>query len=240
MQTTFIPVQVLHEFDSHFVGADLKRLAHGNDGNDYAIKRLEDHPLMPLCEWVGYHLSRACNIPTPDFAVLNRNDDTPAFGSRIDPAARQLTDSGAFTIAGYFAPHTAMLGAIYTLDAFLPNDDRHGRNFMLRPTLQGEHLNAFDFARGWLRTGLPMGDLSCLDNSQTSQWWAHFSKNLKVVTSAKVVDKIASLPDNWLNAVVTESPYQWYSTVDLNALNAAWQTQRITRLSQATTWLNAH
>lgn len=85
MQASFLPVRVLREVDSTFDGADLKRIARGEDGFDYAMKRIQEHPHLPLCEWVSYHLCRAVGIQTPDFAVLDCGDTLPpAFGSRIE------------------------------------------------------------------------------------------------------------------------------------------------------------
>ncbi len=90
---SMLSVNVLHEVDSStlgFDGADLKRIAHYDDGHDYAMKRVEDDHRLPLSEWVSYHLFKACGIPVPDYAILIRGQLPPAFGSRLVHGSSQI------------------------------------------------------------------------------------------------------------------------------------------------------
>ncbi len=53
MQSSFLDIHVLYEVDSSYYGKDLKKLARGDDGFDYAIKRLSDGPYIPSANgWV--------------------------------------------------------------------------------------------------------------------------------------------------------------------------------------------
>jgi len=108
-QIPLFDVNILNEVDStgRLDGVDLKRVAQCDDGYDYACKRLQDGGAIPLCEWVGHHLWRACGLLTPEFAVLHYSDDSaPAFGSRIELLANQISsNAGVYAIGQFFREH---------------------------------------------------------------------------------------------------------------------------------------
>lgn len=221
-------------------GADLKWVAHGDDGNEYAMKTLDDHPLLPLTEWVCYRLWRACGLAVPECAILVSPEGlAPAFGSRLDLTARQLPKKfDILTVAATFERHGAALGALYPLDAFLPNPDRHGRNMMLRPQLTGESLVSIDFSRAWLITGQPCGDLAALaPDCQTTQWWRYFRDSLYVKADFTALDKVAALPDTWMSDTIAQTPPQWQAGIDLDAVNSFWQKERRARIDSAKIWV---
>jgi hypothetical protein len=219
-------------------GADLKVIGHCDDGFDYALKRPEDGVLLPITEWVCYHLCRAIGIATPDFAVINRAGASPAFGSRWEQNASQLTDLQPFSIATFFAPHIARLESIYTLDAVLPNYDRHGRNMMRRHTSAGDLLLAFDFSRAWLQTGTPFGDLASLNGSHTGKWWDYFHSTLSANCDDATLAKIEALPANWLCAVFRVAPTEWVKPIPIRATLRFWKHARADRCAAAAKWLS--
>ena len=239
-QTSFLTVQVMYEVDSSrfFDGADLKRVARGDDGNDYAMKRLTDHPLLPISEWLGYRLFRACGLKTPDYAVLYHDDgQPPAFGSRIDLTTRQIAkDPNAFTVAGFFGPHLDELGRIYPMDAFLPNPDRHGRNLLKRVTLTGDELLCFDYSRASLVTGLPFGNTDSMNNSLTAQWWQHFRRNMAVQADHSALNRVQELPNDWIIKTLNEAPDPWLGGVDPVTIDAFWRNNRDHRIDFSKNW----
>jgi len=239
MQSTLLPVRVLREIDSTFDGVDLKRIAQGDDGFDYAMKRVQEHPHLPLSEWVSYHLCRTVGIQTPDFAVLDCGSmGPPAFGSRIEPNKQLDKNPGGFTVIGFFRPFQDALSPVYTLDAFLPNNDRHGRNMMIRVTTGGQTLLAFDFSRAWIMSGLPFGNMASLDATcHTAQWWTSFKSIFGIQRSAETLDRICSLPDKWLDDCVNSTPDAWRNDLEWEATRHFWSTQRKERAEQALAWL---
>jgi|JI6StandDraft_1071083.scaffolds.fasta_scaffold392273_1 hypothetical protein len=239
MQASFLPVRVLREVDSTFDGADLKRIAQGEDGFDYAMKRIQEHPYLPLCEWVSYHLCRAVGIQTPDFAVLDCGDMLPpAFGSRIEYTKQIDKNPSSFTVTGFFLPFKESLSPVYTLDAFLPNGDRHGRNMMLRVTPGGQTLLAFDFSRAWIISGLPFGDMASLaPECHTAKWWAAFKIFCQIEKSTETLDRLCNLPDNWLENCVKNTPEAWRKDIEWDATCHFWSTRRRERADQALAWL---
>lgn len=239
MQSSLLDIQVQFEIDSSYDGKDLKKIARGDDGFDYAIKRLVDGPFIPISEWVGYHLWQECGLLVPEFAVLHYADgQPPAFGSRMQLAATQLKkDHNKLTIAGFFRPHVQALSLTYPLDAFLPNKDRHGRNFMERPTLTDPNLLSIDYSQAWLCTGLPAGDLSKLGGSQTAEWWRHFKHRMGVTSNWAALEKAVNLPDDWIINILNRAPSAWLQGVDTAGIEAFWKNDRTTRMQLAKDWI---
>lgn len=240
MHSPLLPIHVEHEMDATFGGADLKRIAKADDGHTYAVKRLLDHPTLPLCEWVGYHLCRAVGVRTPDFAVLQyRDGKDPAFGSRFVADPREIKkDPSTYEAARFFSAHHASIAKTYPLDAFLVNLDRHGGNFLLSRLTGGESLLAIDFSRAWVRFGEPFGDTEALRDSQTSRWWSFFKRHLNVTADLGVLQRIATLPDDWLRRVVESAPGSWASCVDLQGTYDYWETHRASdRIEFVKRWL---
>lgn len=243
IQSSLLSVTVLRISPSASVGldgADLKWVAYGDDGNEYAMKTLDDHPLLPLTEWVCYRLWRACGLAVPECAILTSKIGLPpAFGSRLDLTTRQLPKKfDALTIASTFGPHKAALGLLYPLDAFLPNPDRHGRNVLLRPQLMGESLVSIDFSRAWAITGEPFGDPNALTpDCHTTKWWRYLRDNLQVQASFLALDKVANLPDNWMSETLAQTPTSWQAGIDLEAVSNFWKKHRPARTHSARMWL---
>jgi hypothetical protein len=240
IQQRLYPVNLKYELPKgpSIDGADLKVIGHCDDGFDYALKRPEDGQFLPITEWVCYHLCRAVGIATPDFAIVNRAGALPAFGSRWEHDASQLEDLQPFSIAAFFAHHIARLASIYTLDAALPNVDRHGRNMMTRHTSAGDVLLAFDFSRAWLQTGTPFGDLSRLNGSNTSEWWSYFHSTMSVNRDDMTLAKIEDLPAKWLCAVFRGAPAEWVKPIPIRATLRFWKHDRTGRCADASKWLS--
>jgi hypothetical protein len=239
MQTGLFPVFVENELPSTFEGEDLKVLAKGDDGHTYALKRVDEHPMLPLCEWVAHHLCRATSIRTPDFAVLYYRDGTPpAFGSRLVPEPRQVNkDPGSYEMSTFFGAHLKSLAPVYSLDAFLINCDRHGRNFMLAQGIGGDVLLAFDFSRAWLRWGEPFGNTEALRDSKTQKWWATF-KRMKTQPDCAPLDKISALNDDWLEKVIDAAPSEWVNGINKQVVLEYWKTRRTSdRVKFAKLWI---
>jgi hypothetical protein len=230
MQTSLVPVYVDHELDSSFGGKDLKRIAKCDDGRTYALKRLEDHYTLPLCEWVGYHLCRVVGIRTPDFSIVHfRDEKPPAFGSRILLEKRQIIDDPlSYNIANFFGRHLKAVSSIYAIDSFFINTDRHGRNFMIESEPGEDTLLAFDFSRAWLLYGEPFGNQEALRDCTTSKWWKTFKK-LKAVVDHVPLEKIESLSGDWLEKVILAAPQEWSERMNIDKSIEFWKTEGLQR-----------
>jgi hypothetical protein len=234
MQTSLVPIRITQQLPSSQGTADLKTIGLGDDGFEYALKRLEDHPLLPISEWVGYQLSRAVGLFTPDFAPVWLDDDTPAFGSRWEQAAQIGVPPHPVELAHYFGGSMRPLNeSIFAVDAFLPNEDRHGRNFMWRTTSVGAVPLAFDFSRAWLMTGLPFGGHPLQSNSTTLAMWSYLKAQFGYQVPAQVFQKIALLPNDWLQRVLDAAPSHWLVGFDPKPTIDFWMQHRQQRCTEA-------
>lgn len=234
-------VRVQFEVDSRQLGldgADLTRIARGDDQRDYAVKSLETDAALPLTEWVCYHLWRDCGLATPDFAVLEYADGRPpAFGSRFEALARQVRrDPDAYTIAGFFAPHLRGLSRVYPLDGFVTNPDRHGRNFVERPEIAGAVLVCIDFSRAWVTAGAPFGSETAMRTCQSLAWWRHFRDRMGAKADDAALPAVQELDTGWLERTIFGAPPQWRDHVDVDAACGFWRESRVQRILFAREW----
>jgi hypothetical protein len=198
------------------------------------LKRLADHPLLPISEWVGYHLSRAIGLATPDFATVWLDEHTPAFGSRLELVQQLGLPPSLIQIAKYFGPDLrAATEPIFAVDAFLPNDDRHATNFLWRDTAAGLVPLAFDFSRAWLTGGLPFGKFPLGENDHTIQMWQYLKSTFSYARPEVAMRKIVELPDDWLEMVLASAPPQWLDGFDIKPTIDFWKIQRSARCNAA-------
>jgi hypothetical protein len=234
MQTSLVPIRIINELPANLDTADLKTIGLGDDGFTYALKRLQDHPLVPICEWVGYQLSRSVGLFTPDFSVVWLNQETPAFGSRWEDVVQIGLPHNPLEVVRYFGGSMRQLvEPIFAVDAFLPNIDRHGRNFMWRKAFSGPIPIAFDFASAWLRTGLPFGIWPIPGEAKTMNSWHYFREQLDYQLPVQTFQKIMDLPDEWLERVLIAAPKQWLASFDVESTISYWVKQRYERCNQA-------
>lgn len=234
MQSSLIQIRIVQLAPASFGSADLKYVGLADDGFEYAIKRLDDHPLLPITEWTGYHLSRSIGLFTPDFAPVWLDDDTPAFGSRLEAVQQLGNPPDPIEVVRYFG--SAMrsdIEPIFAVDAFLPNEDRHSRNFMWRTTSTGLTPLAFDFSRAWLLSGLPFGSFPLGGATNTLKMWKHLKEHFGYSPPADAFRKIAGLPDDWIAQVLTAAPHQWIARFDPGPTIDFWVHHRKKRCADA-------
>ncbi len=242
-QSGLFEVNVIWETDSTalFDGADLKRIARGDDGRDYACKRIADGPTIPISEWIGYQLWRACGMLTPDFSVLRYSDGSPpAFGSRIELQANQVKNNpDHYSIIGFFRPHLRTVSLAFPLDAFYINPDRHGRNFLERPTLTDPELLCFDFSRAGAANSNPWGDEQSMATCNTAAWWNFFKNLMKASVDLTALQRASQLSDAWFEEQLHAAPSEWTSPIRIDEAVHFWHASRHARAEFAKQWASA-
>lgn len=234
MQSSLLQIRIVQLAPASFGSADLKYIGFADDGFEYALKRLTDNPLLPITEWTGYHLSRSIGLFTPDFAPVWLDDDTPAFGSRWETAQQLGVPPDPIEVARYFGPDMKHgIEPIFAVDAFLPNDDRHARNFLWRTTTTGPTPLAFDFSRAWLLSGLPFGLFPLAPTTNTLGMWKYLKGHFGYAAPADAFQKIAALPNDWIEQVLYAAPHQWVATFDPQPTIDFWVHQRQKRCADA-------
>jgi hypothetical protein len=234
MQHSLIRIKITQQIPANLDSADLKVIGLADDSHQYALKRLADHQLLPITEWVGYHLSRAVGLATPDFAPVWLDEETPAFGSRLEQIQQLGLPPNQIQIAQYLGPSMrAATEPIFAVDAFLPNEDRHARNFMWRTSVTGNTPLAFDFSRAWLIGGLPFGAFPLNSEHATMRMWDYLKNTFAYSSPVLAMKKIESLPDDWLDNVINAAPPQWHAGFDIASTITFWKTQRQARCASA-------
>ncbi len=229
-----IAIKIIQQIPANLDSADLKVIGLADDNHDYALKRIEDHHLLPITEWVGHQLCRAVGLATPDFATVWLDDQTPAFGSRLEQVQQLGLPLNLMQLAQYFGSDMrAATEPIFAVDAFLPNDDRHARNFMWRTSTIGVVPLAFDFSRAWLVSGSPFGSFPLNNTHNTIQMWAYLKNNFSYTAPALTMQKIEALSNDWLETVLQAAPPQWIAGFDIKPTIDFWKTQRRARCTAA-------
>lgn len=230
MQSSLIPIKIIQQIPANLGSADLKLIGLADDSHQYALKCLADHHLLPITEWVGYHLSRVVGLATPDFAAVWLDDQTPAFGSRWESAQQLGLPLDRIQIAKYLGPEMkAMTEPLFAVDAFLPNSDRHARNFMWRSSATGNVPLAFDFSRAWLISALPFGAFPLEVGDATIEMWRYLRDTFSYAPPVEAMNKVGALSDDWLEKVMDSAPPQWTDGFDRKPTIDFWKTQRQSR-----------
>lgn|GEM_PF-2685775 len=233
MQNTLFPIDIIQQFPSTGSTADLRLVGIGYDNHQYALKTLNDSPLLPISEWVGHHLCNSIGISTPDFAIVKLLDQSLAFGSRWNFSTTQLPKvPSMLDFNHYVTPFKQELAEIYATDLFLPNEDRHMRNILYRQGVTGLVPLSFDFSRAWVSLGLPFGtELS--KTTRTFEWWSYLKKEFNLLPSLDTLKSIEGLPNTWLEDVLSAAPSSWVSSFDTTESVNFWKTKRTERCNYA-------
>ncbi|MDD2749816.1 hypothetical protein [Acidithiobacillus sp.] len=147
-QQALFPIEIVKE-EQYSRTLHLKVVGETISGDQYAIKTTQDAPLLPLTEWFCYELCGRVGIPTPGFSVVKRPNGDLALGSRIDRDTVLVGewDVDPMKIYMLLKEIGSELSAIYALDWFLPNPDRHANNILCRTMPDGRKVPlAFDWS----------------------------------------------------------------------------------------------
>lgn len=201
----------------------------------YALKTVEPHqPHLPLTEWLCYHLCGLAGILTPDFAVVRRIDGTEAFGSRWEESAKEFSPgkvSGA-QFSAWLAQSRSDVSAMFSLDAFMPNIDRHFGNMLFVQTGQRLRALAFDWSRTRMFEPWPWPE-KC-NSAAAWQWLASTSPPFVDLheTAAKMA-RIQSITGAQVEAILQAAPALWRDNFDCQAAGLWWQTHKDERVKNA-------
>lgn len=238
MQSGLFPVDIIREMTPSKLTADLRCIGDGSDGHRYALKRLEDGPLLPATEWVCYTLCRLVGVPTPDFSAVRRvATGDVAFGSRWEISVDEVNPADETRgpveaqVARLFSKSVAQQSAIFGVDAVVGNRDRHLVNFLFRKTAAGITPLAFDFSQAWVNLTGPFGELPWDKSSRSALTAAWLTSKgwLKPDQARTMVDRLMDLPDQTVENALESCDPSWISGYDWEPTLALW-AQRKSRL----------
>jgi hypothetical protein len=222
-QLPLLPIQLVDEQPAdRTVSKDLLFIGFDEQDRRYALKTVEPNaPLLPLTEWLCYHLCRLAGIITPEFSVVLRLDGSPAFGSRWEENAREFSPAkvSEADLLGWLQKTRADTSGMFVMDGFMPNPDRHLGNILFVQT--GARLRALAF--DWSRTAIfePWPWTNDCNSAQNWRWFKAIGntdaaafharlQRLQAVTDQQVLEILQAAPELWRNNVNIEFAAQWW------------------------------
>lgn len=234
-QISLIPVVLVDEQPADkSKSKDLLWVGLDEQDRRYALKTVEpDHPYLPLTEWLCYHLCGLAGILTPDFAIVKRMDGSDAFGSRWEENAKEFSPAKV-SEADFIIWLTRSQGdvsAMFALDAFMPNLDRHFGNMLFIQT--GERMRALAF--DWSRTRIFEPWPWLADCNSAIVWkWLTTNPNLtdlrEVATRMK---RIQSITGEQVESILLAAPELWRDNFDCAAAGEWWNSHRDQRAADS-------
>lgn len=235
-QMSLLPVVLVDEQPPE-PGASKDLLWIGLDEQDrrYALKTVEPgHKLLPLTEWLCYHLCGLAGIITPDFAIVKRLDGTEAFGSRWEEGAKQFSP-GKVSDAEFVVWLTRArsdVSAMFALDAFMPNDDRHLGNILFNQSGARLRALAFDWSRTYFFEPWPWQPTS--KSAMVWQWLMQSNPPLANPMETKArMDRIQAITGQQVESILEAAPELWRDNFDCAAAGRWWQSESFKRADLA-------
>lgn len=222
-QISLLPVQLVDE-QPWERSLDKDLIWTGSDEQDrrYALKTVEpENPLLPLTEWLCYHLCALMGVVTPDFSVVVRIDGSLAFGSRWESNARQFSpgrvSDAQFT--NWINETRADISGMFALDAFMPNEDRHFRNILFVDTGARLRALAFDWSRTrifspwpWPKNSKSWSAWNWLVTMKLNDMTAFESKLRRAceITGERIALILNSAPEEWRRGFEVDAAAVWW------------------------------
>ena len=204
---------------------DLKCVGYTQDKVRWAIKRETDKPGVPLAEWIGYHLCKHANVPTPDFSIVECPDGTLAFGSRWEQQFEQIgsATSEARKIE-LLTDHALEISSIHGVDLVTVNPDRHAGNFLFVPRADSTVCLAFDFSQAYPTHTHPFG--SKLPNCATMTIVIDVLKiylgKFDSMRASQTAHHIRSMPQVDFKAIIDSAPTEWFTITTATQILREW------------------
>lgn len=229
-QMSLLPIRLRDEFE-----ADRSRskdlLWTGIDEQDrrYALKTREpSNPALPLTEWTCYHLCQLCAIPAPDFAIVTRLDGSPVFGSRWETDVDQMVkdETPPPLLQLWIDEARDDVSAMFMLDCFLPNEDRHMGNILFRRAGRRRAV-AFDWSRTRLFDPWPLHPST---NTARNLEWLKRNGLYSRPAAEAVIERLREISHTDFRHILDLAPHGWSDSVSKDALEQWWRDRRHSRL----------
>ncbi|WP_462121344.1 HipA family kinase [Methylorubrum thiocyanatum] len=196
--------------------ADALGEVEADDNFRYHIKGDAHGRFVRASEWLCTLIAEEIGIAAPTPMVIQRIDGSLVFGSRRISGVAEETATRAYLAqpsnSNLGAPPVGLrplLSAIYALDLFIFNDDRHLGNYLSIDDQGTRRLYTFDFSRAmfwdWPWNGVPpVGS-----NTRMVGRLMRMLHGFDPVAAATVLDRIEGLPLATVEGFVKRMPEEW-------------------------------
>lgn len=237
-QLSLLPIRLVDEQPADPTQSkDLLWIGFDEQDRRYALKTVEhNHPHLPLVEWLCYHLCGIAGILTPDFAIVKRIDGSEAFGSRWVESAQQFSPGKVSDIEfiGWVSRTSADISAMFALDAFMPNDDRHLGNILFLQTGARLRALAFDWSRTQFFQPWPWGAAS--NSAKSWQWLLQLTPASAAASTAPIqthMGRLQAITGKQVEDILQAAPALWRDNFDCAAAGQWWQSNAHQRAQDA-------
>ena len=235
MSAHMFPLKLIRADPSSLGTADCDYIGRAEDGLDYAVKTVTKNPATPAAEWFCYKLAAFCNIATPQCAQILMPDSSLAFGSTWDGGVvndfviKQHIIDGTLS-AGLLADR---LSAIFALDLFVYNPDRHFDNYLFIHGRAEYAVKAFDFSQAWTANGWPLPGLLLPTACNTMNTYKALvvRQPFDLAAAKSVLAKLRTIPVTSIASILGEMPPAWMAAQFRADISKWWDSvDRTTRI----------
>lgn len=221
--------KALIEFPPTGLTADCMGEVEADDGARYHIKGDANGVPTRASEWIGTLLAEEVGIQAPAAMPIELINGSQVFGSRRISGAADDTATTTFLLApassNQLAPVRGLgpiLSAIYALDMFIFNVDRHIGNYLSVDDNGVRRLFAFDFSRSmfctWPWQGVPPPNCNTRRTAALLRQLHGFDPAVASVT----LDRLGSLSPTTMEGFIKRMPADWLPRELLNEFMAWW------------------
>lgn len=235
MQLSLIPITLEHE-EPHdpASSADLKWVGWDTSGQRWALRTTGDpRPDAPMIEWLCYHLCQQCGVRQPDFGVVQRPNGELAFGSKWADNTWQYAPARTpqLQLESWLRDSSADISAMFVIDAFLPNDDRHSRNVLFEATAARVRALAFDWSRARWFEPWPWEGSS--NSAQFLAWLKSANLGQDPNAARQCASRLKALSPQSLKEMLLAAPSAWRENMDIDAAATWWARNAASRADAA-------
>ena len=233
MQLPIFPLQITRTEPSPMANqsAICKQIGKCQDGYTYFLKTIAASPHIPASEYICTKMAEAVGLNVPYCTIAKMPTGELAFASQnIEPLLSPHTSiEYMLDNAPSLAPE---LAAWYAFDQFVGNHDRHIGNFIIK-TAPGISATLFgiDFSHALLEVDWPSRrtPTTPCNTTRTMRNLAG-QENYPPADCVKLVHKLATLPDTWLQDTLTALPDAWVGAMLRREIACWWRKHRHKRL----------
>lgn len=212
-------------------GADLRCTGISEDNAEWVLKLADPAPLLPITEWLCYHVMEFCGVAVPLGAIVEMPDGSQAFGSRLEGGLSQVLQSDPVATLSALGTCAPQLASVLALDLLLANPDRHLGNFLWRKNQLGNIAPyAIDYSRAFLVQGWPLQETTATSCNTTNtivmlrqgQLWQPQHTALALARAGAIETNdlewwIDQTPRTWLPDPIRATLLAWWGGADFHA-----------------------
>ena len=230
MQLRLFPKRVEDDLAPIGDGVTRPRWVRADDGLSYVTKDEADGvSSVRASEYLWLSVARRVGLPAPLPEVIINRDQRPLVCTRKEDTAIASNLNQLHLLAGNVVQGSAQLSRIYAFDLFSANWDRHPQNYLVLQEPGGtQSVFAIDFSHVTVSPDLtaPGRDPLYARKTATRAFFPFIIQPYGVdkKSATEIIERLALLPAQDMNAILTEMPDAWLDEAQKFAVLAWWDS----------------